>query len=309
MAKILVLLALLINFSDNTNLYTKSFGNPDNQPLIFLHGGPGYNSATFEASTAQELAENGFYVIVYDRRGEGRSLNMKAKYTFEETFEDLDEIYRIHDIEKAILVGHSFGGIVATLFAEKFPEQVNSIVLMSAPLSLQETFKTILKSSKEIYLEKKDGINLKYISLLENMDSSTLEYSSYSFAHAMQNGFYSTTNPTEEAKKIYSQFQTDSLLINYASKMEYSAPWGFSQNEKYTVLNLKSNIENLLLKDLKIYGIYGKEDGLFSLQQVENIQNLIGNSNILYLENCSHNVFIDQQKQFIHAMKQWKNDF
>jgi hypothetical protein len=32
-------------------------------------GGPGYNCAGFEVSTAQELANNGFYVIVYDRRG------------------------------------------------------------------------------------------------------------------------------------------------------------------------------------------------------------------------------------------------
>jgi hypothetical protein len=31
-------------------------------------GGPGYNCGGFEVSTAQELANNGFYVIVYDRR-------------------------------------------------------------------------------------------------------------------------------------------------------------------------------------------------------------------------------------------------
>ncbi|WP_439557279.1 alpha/beta fold hydrolase, partial [Dyadobacter sp.] len=55
------------------HLYSRSFGSQSNHPIILLHGGPGSSSVYFEATTAQSLADRGFFVIVYDRRGEGRS--------------------------------------------------------------------------------------------------------------------------------------------------------------------------------------------------------------------------------------------
>lgn len=295
--------ATLLTFGQN--IYTQTFGKSKDKPIIFLHGGPGYNCANFEATTAHKLAEKGFFVIVYDRRGEGRSKDPKAKFTFKETFDDLNKIYHTYGIQKATLIGHSFGGVVATLFAESNPEKVQAIVLVGAPVSLQETFKTILLKSKSIYKEKNDYLNLNYISMLEKMDSTSIDYSSYCFRHAMQNGFYTTKNPTEEAKLIYSKFKTDSILIKYAYQMSFQAPKGFWENEKYTTIDLTSHLKSQQLKEIKIYGLYGKDDGLYSAEQVSSLQNLIGTNNLKYLDNCSHNVFIDQQTQFIDALITW----
>jgi proline iminopeptidase len=227
-----ILLILLASLpSQGEALYSKSFGNKSDKALIFLHGGPGYNCANFEITTAQQLADQGYYVIVYDRRGEGRSTDQNAKYTFQESFDDLNSLYKTYGIKKAGLIGHSFGGIVATLFAEKYPADVSSLILVGAPISLQENFRTIIKSTKEIYKAKNDSVNLSYTSLLETMDTSSLEYSTYSFAHAMNNKFYSPKEPTEEAKKIYALFKTDSVLKKYASRMTYQGPQGFWLNK------------------------------------------------------------------------------
>lgn len=125
-------------------IYSKAYGNPEGKPVVFLHGGPGYNCENFEATTAQQLADNGYYVIVYDRRGEGRSKDPNAKFTFDETFEDLNAVYQKYGISKSSLIAHSFGGVVATLFAEKYPDKIQSIILVGAPISLQQTFKTII---------------------------------------------------------------------------------------------------------------------------------------------------------------------
>ena len=53
-ALILFTLLAVTCFTNAQEIYTKTFGNSKNKPIIFLHGGPGYNSVSFEATTAQK---------------------------------------------------------------------------------------------------------------------------------------------------------------------------------------------------------------------------------------------------------------
>ncbi len=303
-----ILYILLLIFASATTygqeLYIKTFGNKTDKAIVFLHGGPGYNAASFESTTARQLSEKGFYVIVYDRRGEGRSIDPDADYNFEQTFEDLNNIYNKFSLRKAILIGHSFGGIVATLFADKFSEKINSIVLVGAPVSLQESFKNTIAKCTQAYTEKKDSINLYYINLLKNVDTASIQYSTYCFGHAMQNGFYSTKNPSQEAKNVGANFKKDSLF-RYGSKMTISPPQKFWENESYTTIDLTSSLRNLVQKKVNVFGLYGKEDGLYSQQQIENLTDILGKKSVQYLDNCSHSVFIDQQTIFIESISNW----
>lgn len=287
-------------FSTNAKvIYVKSFGNSKNIPIIFLHGGPGYNAAVFEISTAQVLADRGFFVIVYDRRGEGRSIDANAKFTFQESFEDLNAIYEKFELKKAILLGHSFGGVIATLYAEKYPEKIKNLMLVSTPINVQNSYKNIIKTCKSIYEARKDNINLEYIDLLEKMDVNLIEYNSFCLAHAMKNGLYMAKSPNNLAKTIYLSFQTNVVLQKYASKMDYFATQGFWKNEHYTNIDLTKNLLNLKRKNIKIAMVYGKDDGLFSSNQINETKNILGESNVFYFENCSHNVFIDAQFEFL----------
>ena len=239
------LLLLTFNNIFAQNIYSKTFGKQTHPALIFLHGGPGYNAASFEFTTAQQLAEARFFVVVYDRRGEGRSIDAKAKYNFEQTFNDLNQLYDQFKIKQATLLGHSFGGIVATLYAEKFLKKIKSVIMIGAPVALQETFQTILKRVKKVYEAKNDQTNLKYVAMLEKMDKKSIQYSSYCFVHAMQNGFYTPKKITPEAQKIYGQFKTNESLKKYARQMGYAAPQGFWKNEQYTTIDLTNAIKKL----------------------------------------------------------------
>jgi len=289
------------------NLEIQHFGNAENTPLIFIHGGPGYNSVSFEKTTAEELAKNGFYVISYDRRGEGRNEHLSAAHNFEETFTDLDQIYTDLKLKNAVILGHSFGGVVGTLFAEKNPHMVRSLILVGVPISMQETLKQVIARVKEIYIKKEDSINLRYIKQLEAMDSKSIAYSSYTFMHAMSNGFYTPENPSTEAQILYKKFETDTVLKTYASKMGYNAPLKFWENENYTSLSLRKSLEHLKKLEVPIFGLYGKEDGLYSAEQITELKTMLGDDKVNYLDNCSHSVFIDQQKAFIKAIKSWAN--
>ncbi len=307
MMKIYTLTVLLV-FAGITlsgqDLAVQTFGDKTDTPVLFLHGGPGYNSVAFESTTAAELANNGFYVISYDRRGEGRNEALTADFTFQQSITDINMILTRYDLEKVNLIGHSFGGVLATKFTTAHPEKVNALILVSSPISMQETLKNIVTSSKAIYAAKQDQSNLTYIAMLEKMDASSLEYSSYAFMHAMSNGFYTTKNPNERAKALYTNFSTDSLLQKYASKMDYRAPQGFWKNDRYTTIDLSQELEQLK-KSMAIYALYGKDDGLFSPQLVENAVSILGKDQVRFLDDCSHSVFIDRQELFIDSIKEW----
>ena len=87
--------------------------------------------------------------------------------------------------------------------------------------------------------------------------------------------------------------------------MTYEAPRGFWQNEKYTTLDVNKNLKRVLKNSTPVFGLYGKEDGLFSEAQIGNMENIIGKDNVVYLNNCSHNLFIDQHTKFINSLKKW----
>ena len=124
--------------------------------------------------------------------------------------------------------------------------------------------------------------------------------------HAMQNRFYTPNNISEKAAEIYAKFKTDTLLVKYSTQMTYQAPQGFWKNESYTTLDLNDNLKELKQNEkIKIYALYGKDDGLYSYDQVSNLKSIIGYHNLRYLENCSHNVFIDQQDKFMESLKEW----
>ena len=106
MKKALLLFCSIISFivdaQTNHTIYSKTYGQSENPAIIFIHGGPRGNSTLFEGTTAQKLAEKGFYVIVYDRRGEGRSIDTTATFTYQEAIKDLNELYKNYNIKKRI---------------------------------------------------------------------------------------------------------------------------------------------------------------------------------------------------------------
>jgi proline iminopeptidase len=86
--------------------------------------------------------------------------------------------------------------------------------------------------------------------------------------------------------------------------MTYDAPKQFSLNEQYTTLDLSLNISNLRATNINVIGIYGKDDGLYSSEQIEKLKKIINVESVYYIENASHNVFIDRQTEFINIIKQ-----
>jgi proline iminopeptidase len=281
-------------------VFSAAYGNPSNPAIIFIHGGPGQNSVMFEYSTAQALADQGFYVIVYDQRGSGRSKGLKnPAYTFAEAINDLNRLYDKYKIKQAYLLGHSWGGTIATEFAAESPEKVSSLVLVSAPLVYQETFKAIIENCTKNYTAANPE-GLKYLDFVRKMDHNSLNYSTASFYHAMQCGLYSVKDPLDSAKAMFKKL-AGIKEAKYLFDFTTEPVSGFYEHEKYTTLNL-TGILNKIKSKVPIYGIYGTEDGLFEPRQLAEIEAVTGKDHFMVVEHASHGVFIDNQEVFLQTL-------
>jgi proline iminopeptidase len=97
---------------------------------VVLHGGPGahhdYLLPGFDA-----LAR-GRELIYFDQRGGGRSpVSREIPVGWREQVADLEELRQQWGIERLSLIGYSWGGLLAQLYAIEFPERLGRLALVS----------------------------------------------------------------------------------------------------------------------------------------------------------------------------------
>ncbi|MEN6337989.1 MAG: alpha/beta fold hydrolase, partial [Phycisphaerales bacterium] len=104
-------------------------------PLVLLHGGPGATHHYFHPffSRASGFAR----VVYYDQRGCGLSDFEPGKgYCLDQAVDDLDALRRALGVDKWVVLGHSYGGLLAQCYAMKYPEHVKGLVLLCASTGL-----------------------------------------------------------------------------------------------------------------------------------------------------------------------------
>ena len=104
-------------------------------PVIAINGGPGLSHAyMLQNDVWQRIAEN-HLVVFYDQRGTGRSKQMKpdAPQSMDAQVADLDAVRNELHLDRAALVGDSYGGMLAMAYAAAHPEHVAKLVLSDSP--------------------------------------------------------------------------------------------------------------------------------------------------------------------------------
>ena len=105
------------------------YGDRAAPPLVLPHGMPSDGSTWDEV--AAELAAR-YWVITPDQRGHGASARTPT-YSLEAMREDLREFADALGLDRFVLGGHSMGGTVATLFAERCPSRLDGLILVDSP--------------------------------------------------------------------------------------------------------------------------------------------------------------------------------
>jgi pimeloyl-ACP methyl ester carboxylesterase len=107
----------------------KPTGAPNGQTVVLLHGFNFFGEAW--RGTIDVLAREGFRVIVPDQIGFGRSSKPFIPYRFDDMALNTRRLLQSLGIDRAEIVGHSMGGMLASRFAMLYPTVTSHVVMVN----------------------------------------------------------------------------------------------------------------------------------------------------------------------------------
>ncbi|MBC8163533.1 MAG: alpha/beta fold hydrolase [Roseiflexaceae bacterium] len=98
------------------------------KPAMFaLHGGPGGDHSGYKPALSP-LAEN-VQIVYVDHRGQGRSARgPQETYTLDNNVEDLEALRQHLGLGRVVVLGISYGGMVALAYAARYPQHVSHLI-------------------------------------------------------------------------------------------------------------------------------------------------------------------------------------
>ena len=263
--------------NDLSKTYYKILGK--GEPLLIINGGPGMNSNGFEGM-AKILAATQ-QTIIYDQRGTGKSelKEINAKTISMKIMADDIEALRKHlKIKKWNILGHSFGGMLASYYATIYPNSINKLVLSSSggiDLSLLKGPNLIEQNLSKV---EKDSMNY-WDDKIEKGDTSYAARLGRGRAMAPAYVYDQKYVPVIAERLTQGNSTINGLLWSDMQKMNFDC-----------TAKLKTFKNPVLI-------IQGKED-VISNEIGELAQKTLPNSKLILLENCRHYGWLDAKEKY-----------
>jgi proline iminopeptidase len=137
------------------NLYCEKEG--EGIPLVLINGGPGNTHHYFHPyfSRAKDFAR----IIYYDQRGCGLSdYKPDSGYTVDQAVDDLDRLRQALGIDQWVVLGFSYGGLLAQCYTIKYPENLKGLVLVGSSMGLLD-LSSISREKEFISQQEREKLN------------------------------------------------------------------------------------------------------------------------------------------------------
>lgn len=126
---------------NGVNLWHRISG--EGEPVVHIHGS-GFGHFNFDPLTP--IVAESFQVIDYDQRGYGQSDRPHQDYNMEVWADDVAGLMDALGHETAHIHGSSMGGMVALVFAGKYPDRVRSVIINCAAVKLNSLGRMMFKN-------------------------------------------------------------------------------------------------------------------------------------------------------------------
>src|SRR5438034_7962473 len=109
-------------------LYYEQCGDPEGQPVVFLHGGPG---GGLVPEYRQFFDPENYRIVLFDQRGAGKSTphaSLQDNTTWD-LVEDIERLRTHLGIDRWLVFGGSWGSTLALAYAQTHAERVTELIL------------------------------------------------------------------------------------------------------------------------------------------------------------------------------------
>ena len=143
------------------NIWYDIYGAEHSDTPLYLHGGPGASCLDF-VNQAKALSGK-MRVVIFDQLGVLRSdgIAENESYSMEYQIEMVEEMRKILGIEKWSVLGHSYGGMLAVLYASACPDSVHKIILECPSLWFEDSARSTAEYLSEHIHSLNDGEAVK----------------------------------------------------------------------------------------------------------------------------------------------------
>lgn len=250
------------------------------KPVGFLvHGGPGVDHSSYKvgfSSLSQKLQ-----LVYFDHRGQGRSARgAKETYTLENNIEDMEALRQYLGLDKIVVIGTSYGGMVALSYAIRYPQYVSHLIAIATAADsrfLEQAKATVAKQGTE---EQKACASRLWSGTFEN-EAQLKEY------FQVMGSLYSLTYDPQLSAQSWNRtiYSIDAINVAFA---------GFLRN--YNILEQLPQITAPTLV------IAGRHDWICPPEFSEEIAAAIPNADLRIFENSGHLIRADEPEALIDAI-------
>lgn len=267
--------------SNGMELWTETYGKPENTPLLLIAGGAS-QAIMWPHDFCKSLAKKGFYVIRYDHRDVGLSTAVdyqKKPYTIRDMTRDAIGVLDHYNIQKAHIVGLSMGGQIAQFLGAYFPERASSLTLMSTSTTFEplgsvfegKTCSSLLSPPEQAYITwAKDYFT--------NMPTYSEEKKKEEFLKGWQvcngrNVVFDKDYYVQFMKQHFARSIHPENVVNHVSAIKASY-----EDHRKAVLLIK----------LPTLIIHGRKDPIFPIDHGEHLHQSIPGSQLIIREDMGH---------------------
>lgn len=136
---------------NNKKVHIQELNRGAEQTVVLIHG-MFSNLSIYYFNIAPILAKH-FHVVMYDLKSHGMSERFPDGYDLETMSSDVLALMDALEIDKAHLVGYSFGGLISLQTALKAPSRIKQLAVIEAPDPQDEKARNIIDEYSKEFLE------------------------------------------------------------------------------------------------------------------------------------------------------------
>jgi len=272
---------------NGTQLYVDTVGR--GIPIVVVHGGPGFDQQYLRPYLDELSTQN--KVIFYDQRYSGHSFGTPTDQTLtiEQYVDDIEGLRRALNLDRFVILGHSWGGLLAMKYAIKYPSHLDGLILMSsAPASTEEFKEMAISLNKRLSVQQATLNEIKNSKPFKENNPEIMETYFRLVVSAQMH------NPLD-ARKINLSFTPESAKT--MGKINETLFGEMAQKP----FNLYPALAHLNVPTLVVHG----EDDFISTSMAKKIQQCIPKAKYVEIEDAAHYPYAEKKERTLGVIRQF----